>query len=317
MQVRDGMSKVVLTVGPGHTLREAARLMAERHVGAAVVIDPESPGPGILTERDMLDSLGAGQDPDTELVADHLTSDVVFAAPDWSLEEAAVAMVRGGFRHLVVDHGGEVVGMLSVRDIVRCWTDDGAICDVPGQRRSARLRSRRRHGRASAALRGQGASREGERSRAGGFAAAVPGAASAISVGIRRNPDEFARAGRRAEPRQPAPHCAPIDASMQQSAAQRAADDGRRDASGAPSGSSSMSRRVSRIHATITRPTASTPATEMTSTMLVVTPTSASVSPSVSSTGRMLPPGRWISSPAGGISGSSGLTRRRSRRRRR
>ena len=46
MQVRDGMSKVVLTVGPGHSLREAARLMAERRVGAAVVLDPDSPGPG-------------------------------------------------------------------------------------------------------------------------------------------------------------------------------------------------------------------------------------------------------------------------------
>ena len=131
MHVRDGMTKVVLTVGPGHTLREAARLMADRRVGAAVVLDPESSGPGILTERDLLDSIGRGQDPDNEMVSEHLTSDIVFAAPDWSLEEAAVAMVRGGFRHLVVTSGGEVSGLLSMRDIVRCWTEDGAICDVP------------------------------------------------------------------------------------------------------------------------------------------------------------------------------------------
>jgi CBS domain-containing protein len=131
MQVRDGMSKVVLTVGPGHTLREAARLMAARRVGAAVVMDPESPGLGIITERDLLESLGRGQDIDAERVADHLTSDIVFAAPGWSLEEAAVAMVHGGFRHLVVTDGSEVAGLLSMRDIVRCWTDDGAICDVP------------------------------------------------------------------------------------------------------------------------------------------------------------------------------------------
>jgi CBS domain-containing protein len=131
MHVRDGMSKVVLTVGPGHTLRAAARLMADRRVGAAVVIDPDSPGPGIITERDLLESLGRGQNADDERVADHLTSDIVFAAPDWSLEEAAVAMVRGGFRHLVVTDGGEVAGLLSMRDIVRCWTDDGAICEVP------------------------------------------------------------------------------------------------------------------------------------------------------------------------------------------
>ena len=131
MHVRDGMSKVVLTVGPGHTLRDAARLMAERRVGAAVVLDPDSPGPGIITERDLLDALGRGEDPDSERVADHLTSDIVFAAPDWSLEEAAVAMTRGGFRHLVVLEAGEVVGVVSMRDIVRCWTEDGAICDVP------------------------------------------------------------------------------------------------------------------------------------------------------------------------------------------
>jgi CBS domain-containing protein len=131
MQVRDGMSSMVLTVGPGHTLREAAKLMADRQVGAAVVLDGDAPGPGILTERDVLDAIGRGQDVDVERVADHLTSDVVFASPDWSLEEAAVAMVRGGFRHLIVCESAEIQGILSVRDVVRCWTDDGAICDVP------------------------------------------------------------------------------------------------------------------------------------------------------------------------------------------
>ncbi len=131
MRVRDGMSPAVLTVGPDHTLRAAAALMSRRQVGAAVVVDPDLPGPGIITERDLLDSLGAGESPDDERVRDHLTADVVFAAPDWSLEEAAVAMVRGRFRHLIVTEGGEIAGILSVRDVVRCWTDDGAICDVP------------------------------------------------------------------------------------------------------------------------------------------------------------------------------------------
>jgi CBS domain-containing protein len=131
MLVREGMSKVVLTVGPGHTLRQAAELMARRKVGAAVVVDPDGEGPGILTERDILQSVAEGQDPDGEQVCDHLTSDVVSAAPEWSLEEAATAMVKGGFRHLLVVDGGEITGIVSVRDIVRCWTDDGAMCDVP------------------------------------------------------------------------------------------------------------------------------------------------------------------------------------------
>ena len=130
MQVRDGMSDAVVAVGPDHTLRDAARLMAKRQVGAAIVNDPEQPGPGILTERDVLNSVGAGQDPDAERVGEHLSENLTFAAPDWSLERAAEAMVKGGFRHLIVVDGGETVGVLSMRDIVRCWTGEGATCEV-------------------------------------------------------------------------------------------------------------------------------------------------------------------------------------------
>jgi CBS domain-containing protein len=130
MQVREGMSSLVLTIGPGHTIRDAATRMTERGVGAAVVVDEEQPGPGIITERDILQSIGKGQNPDTERVADHLSPKVTYAAPDWSLERAADAMVRGGFRHLVVVDGGEVTGVLSMRDIVRCWTSAGATSET-------------------------------------------------------------------------------------------------------------------------------------------------------------------------------------------
>jgi CBS domain-containing protein len=119
MQVNDAMSTEVLTIGPTHTLREAAARMSSRKVGAAVVIDGDQDQPGILTERDILDAIGAGQDIDEERVQDHLTSDIVVASPDWPLEKAAAAMVGGGFRHLVVCRGRDIVGMLSVRDIVR------------------------------------------------------------------------------------------------------------------------------------------------------------------------------------------------------
>jgi CBS domain-containing protein len=131
MQVSTGMSDRVLTVNPGLSLRDVAKAMAQRRVGAAVVIDPEQPGPGIITERDILDSVGAGQDPDNEQVSAHLPSDLTFAAPDWSLERAAAAMVRGGFRHLVVVDGGTMVGILSMRDIVRVWVSDGATSELP------------------------------------------------------------------------------------------------------------------------------------------------------------------------------------------
>ena len=122
VKVRDGMSHLVLTIGPAHTLRQAARMMSERRIGAAVVTDAEHAGIGILTERDILDSVAAGQDPDTELVGKHRTESLVYASPDWTLEDAATAMMRGGFRHLVVIEGQEVAGLLSMRDIVRCWT---------------------------------------------------------------------------------------------------------------------------------------------------------------------------------------------------
>jgi CBS domain-containing protein len=120
------MTKPVLTVGPEHTLRQVAQRMAARRVGSAIVIDPDSEGVGILTERDLLYAIGAGLDPDRERVAAHITRDVVYAVPDWTLTEAASAMARGGFRHLVVLDGTEVIGVISVRDIMKVWSQDPA-----------------------------------------------------------------------------------------------------------------------------------------------------------------------------------------------
>ncbi len=127
MNVRDAMSSTVLTIGPTHTLRQAARLMAERKVGAAVVLDPDADGPGILTERDVLEVVAKGQDPDVELCGEHLTPDAVTATPDWDLGRAAAAMLTGGFRHLVVVDEDDVVGVLSVRDIVRVLSSNGQL----------------------------------------------------------------------------------------------------------------------------------------------------------------------------------------------
>lgn len=132
MHVRDAMSPEVLTIGPAHTLRQAARQMAARKVGAAVVHDPDSEGPGILTERDVLKSLADGQDPDAELVGEHLTPDAVVATPDWDLDRAATAMLAGGFRHLVVCDEDDVVGVLSVRDVVRVWSRTRTDALAPG-----------------------------------------------------------------------------------------------------------------------------------------------------------------------------------------
>jgi CBS domain-containing protein len=128
MDVARAMSAEVLTLGPDHTLREAAKLMAARNVGAAVVLDIDGEGPGIITERDLLRSMAAGEDLDTERVAAHLTADARVVQPGSSLEQAADAMLQGGFRHLVVvGEDGQLAGIVSMRDIVRCWVREGVV----------------------------------------------------------------------------------------------------------------------------------------------------------------------------------------------
>lgn len=129
MQVRDAMTRDVLTLTPGTSLRDAARFMTERNIGAVVVIDPEQPGPGIFTERDLVRSLGSGEDPDRESISDHLTTNAAFADLEWPLEEAADAMARGGFRHLVVVDGSSLAGVISMRDIMRVWKPQRASGD--------------------------------------------------------------------------------------------------------------------------------------------------------------------------------------------
>ncbi|WP_327007317.1 CBS domain-containing protein [Dactylosporangium sp. NBC_01737] len=121
MQVHEAMSTAVVQLGPDHTLRQAAQLMSRRHVGSAIVVDPDGAGVGIITERDILKAIGADLDPDVERTAEHITWEVVYASPSWTIEEAASAMVRGGFRHLVVLDGDEVLGVISVRDVLRVW----------------------------------------------------------------------------------------------------------------------------------------------------------------------------------------------------
>jgi CBS domain-containing protein len=105
--------------------------MMEREVGAAIVVDPDQPGPGIVTERDILKAFASGEDTGDLPVQQYSTERATFAAPDWSLERAADEMVRGGFRHLIVVDGGEVAGILSMRDIVSCWVRDGATSEMP------------------------------------------------------------------------------------------------------------------------------------------------------------------------------------------
>ena len=128
--VRDAMNPVGVTVGSGHTMREAASRMIAGRTGAAIVLDPELPAPGIVTERDLLRCVGDGCDLDVETVGAHLTAAVVYAEADWPLERAAEEMTNGGFRHVLVMDAGELVGILSMRDIVGNWVRSGAAAQL-------------------------------------------------------------------------------------------------------------------------------------------------------------------------------------------
>ncbi|MFN2490453.1 MAG: cyclic nucleotide-binding/CBS domain-containing protein [Actinomycetota bacterium] len=123
MRVREAMTADILSVARDEMVVEAARRMIERWVGSAIVNpDPPDSSLGIITERDILELIGGGEDPRTGHVADHFTPDPVCARPDWTLEHAADAMTAGGFRHLAVIDEDRIVGIVSIRDIVRSWT---------------------------------------------------------------------------------------------------------------------------------------------------------------------------------------------------
>jgi signal-transduction protein with cAMP-binding, CBS, and nucleotidyltransferase domain len=91
--------------------------MATHRVGSAVVQDAEHLA-GILTERDVLKAVAAGAEPESSTVQDFMTSDVVTVGPEWDLIEAAGEMARRRIRHLVVYDGGQLLGILSVRDVL-------------------------------------------------------------------------------------------------------------------------------------------------------------------------------------------------------
>ncbi len=132
MLVQDAMTPLEVEVGTAHTLRQAARLMTARGVGSAIVNDPDGAGPGIITERDILGAFAEDPAAADSLVGERVTASVVYAEPDWSLDAAAAAMLDGGFRHLVVVRGGEVAGVISVRDIVRAWARERGLVERSG-----------------------------------------------------------------------------------------------------------------------------------------------------------------------------------------
>jgi CBS domain-containing protein len=121
---RNHMSRDLLTVAPGDRIGEVAKRMVDRDVGAVLVMEGAALA-GILTERDIMRAVAAGMDDDT-LVSDHMTRDPETMSPDDTTQQAAVLMIHGGFRHMPLVEGDEVVGMLSIRDLMRVVLDNAA-----------------------------------------------------------------------------------------------------------------------------------------------------------------------------------------------
>ena len=121
---RKHMSRDLLSVAPDLPLTEVAQRMVERDVGAALVSEGERLV-GIVTERDVLRAVAKGIGEETT-AADWMTADPDTMTPDESTEHAAVLMIHGGFRHMPLVEGDQVVGMLSIRDLMRVVLEDSA-----------------------------------------------------------------------------------------------------------------------------------------------------------------------------------------------
>jgi CBS domain-containing protein len=122
--VKGHMSRDLLTVSPGVPLTEVAKRMVARDVGAVMVVE-DGRLVGILTERDVLRAVAGGLDEST-LVSACMTRDPDTIESDETTREAATLMIHGGFRHLPIMEGDEIVGMLSIRDLMRVVLDDSA-----------------------------------------------------------------------------------------------------------------------------------------------------------------------------------------------
>jgi CBS domain-containing protein len=119
VSVSEIMSPIEATVGADTTLRQAAVRMGQYHTGAALVIDPTLPGPGIVTERDILRALAEGHDPDAAKVGDFMHSQLIAASPSWPATQAAEKMMKHHIRHIVVFEEAHLVGILSMRDVIK------------------------------------------------------------------------------------------------------------------------------------------------------------------------------------------------------
>ncbi len=116
--VAEIMTREVLTIAPDGTVAEAARRMNERRVGSIIVADGGRPV-GIFTERDLLRFAAAGGDATAAPVREWMTADLQTTTPDEEVTAAFTNLSGQPYRHMPVVEGGELVGIISIRDLVK------------------------------------------------------------------------------------------------------------------------------------------------------------------------------------------------------
>src|SRR6476620_4846431 len=117
--VADVMSTLVVTAQPAETVAVAAQRMAEGKVGSVVVIDHDDRAIGILTERDMIRLAAAGSDASTAKVSEWMTGEPDTIDPNVEARAAFSRLAQHGYRHIPVVDGPRLVGIVSMRDLMR------------------------------------------------------------------------------------------------------------------------------------------------------------------------------------------------------
>jgi CBS domain-containing protein len=113
----------VVTIAPDATVRELLALLAEHNIGAAVVSADGSHVDGIVTERDVVRRLNEPQSGLDEPVSQIMTSQVQTCESASSLDEVRVTMTQRRIRHLPVCDDGQLVGVVSIGDVVKAYID--------------------------------------------------------------------------------------------------------------------------------------------------------------------------------------------------
>ncbi|HET6310962.1 MAG TPA: CBS domain-containing protein [Candidatus Nitrosotalea sp.] len=120
--VREVMKKTLYSVDPSTTVGEAISLMAQNRIGSALIMEGGKLI-GIFTERDTVRAISQSHDAPTHEISSWMTRDPRTVSPDIEVDDALRTMLDNGFRHLPVVERGEVIGMVSMRDLAELTTD--------------------------------------------------------------------------------------------------------------------------------------------------------------------------------------------------